>query len=75
MSYYKNYNIQININMNVKNTIRTMVSGTRRRMTDGNYNIDLTYICQDRIIVMSYPAVNTKQQFYRNDANTVSIFI
>ena len=54
------------------NMLRSRVSGTRRRMTDGNYNIDLTYICQDRIIVMSYPAVNIMQQTYRNNALEVS---
>ncbi len=36
--------------------IKKLVSGTRRRMEDENLNIDLTYICHNRIIVMSYPA-------------------
>ena len=52
--------------------LREKVSGTRRRMITGNYNIDLTYIVQDRIIVMSYPAGNFKQKMYRNDAKEVS---
>ena len=56
----------------MKNLLRSKVSGTRRRMMDGDYNIDLTYICQDRIIVMSYPAVNVVQQSYRNNAMEVS---
>ena len=55
-------------NMDIKNKIRTMISGTRRRMINDNYNIDLSYIVQNRVIVMSYPAATMKQKMYRNDA-------
>lgn len=41
-------------------------------MTDGEWNIDLSYICQDRIIVMSYPSEG-KEALYRNNAVDVSI--
>ena len=46
--------------------VKKKVTGTRRRMTEGDYNIDLTYIVQDRVIVMSYPA-SGKESMYRND--------
>ena len=46
--------------------LKNKVSGTRRRMIEGDYNIDLSYICQDRIIVMSFPA-SGKETMYRND--------
>jgi hypothetical protein len=38
--------------------MRKMVGGTRRRIedTDTNVELDLSYICHNRIIVMSYPA-------------------
>lgn len=52
--------------------VKKKVSGTRRRMITGNYNIDLTYIVEGRVIVMSYPAANFKQRMYRNDAKEVS---
>jgi len=51
--------------------IKSKVSGTRRRFVEGDYNIDLSYICQDRIIVMSYPATG-KESMYRNDYKEVS---
>ena len=52
--------------------LRNKVSGTRRRMTDGEWNIDLSYVCQDRIIVMSYPSEGVEST-YRNDAREVSL--
>ena len=36
--------------------IKKLVSGSRRRYVEEGYNIDLSYICKDRIIAMSYPA-------------------
>jgi phosphatidylinositol-3,4,5-trisphosphate 3-phosphatase/dual-specificity protein phosphatase PTEN len=36
--------------------LQKLVSGTRRRYKEEGYDIDLSYICQDRIIVMSFPA-------------------
>ena len=42
-------------------------------MITDDYNIDLTYIVQDRIIVMSYPAANLVQKSYRNNAKEVSL--
>ena len=55
----------------LNNWLRTKVSGQRQRYTEGNWNVDLSYICTNRIIVMSYPATGTKT-LYRNDINTVS---
>ena len=51
--------------------IKKLVSGTRRRMEDDNLNIDLTYICHNRIIVMSYPASGLESG-YRNSYVDVS---
>lgn len=55
----------------MKKMLRNAVSGTRRRMKDDNYNIDLSYVCKDRIIVMSYPA-SGNETLYRNDYRDVS---
>jgi phosphatidylinositol-3,4,5-trisphosphate 3-phosphatase/dual-specificity protein phosphatase PTEN len=51
------------------------VSGKRRRFIDEEFNIDLTYICQDRIIVMSFPGGDMSEKFYRNDAEQVKKFL
>ena len=51
--------------------LQKLVSGTRRRMIMGEYDIDLSYICSDRVIVMSYPADGV-EKFYRNDYKVVS---
>ena len=50
----------------MQNLLRNAVSGTRRRMKEDGYNIDLTYILQDRLIVMSYPA-DGGETLYRNN--------
>ena len=55
--------------------IRTKVSGSRRRYTDNNYNLDLTYICNNRIIVMSFPASGFIHTSYRNNHQTVKRFL
>jgi len=52
-------------------TIKKLVSGTRRRIEDVNMNIDLTYICHNRIIVMSYPSSGFESS-YRNHYTDVS---
>ena len=52
-------------------SIKKLVSGTRRRMEDVNMNIDLTYICHNRIIVMSYPSSGFESS-YRNHYTDVS---
>ena len=56
----------------LNNMIRKKISGTRRRFNEHGYNIDLSYIVENRVIVMSYPAANFKQKMYRNDAKQVS---
>lgn len=55
----------------MKTFLRKKVSGARRRMTDDDHNIDLSYICKNRIIVMSFPASGT-ETYYRNDYRDVS---
>ena len=45
---------------------KKLVSGTRRRYQEENYDIDLTYIIQNRVIVMSYPASGFESN-YRNN--------
>ena len=37
------------------NGLRKLVSGTRKRMVDENYSLDLTYITS-RVIAMAYPS-------------------
>ena len=51
---------------------RKLVTGTRRRYVDKDFNIDLTYICPNRIIVMSYPGSGALQTQIRNDCRDVS---
>ena len=54
--------------------IRTKVSGKRKRLIEGNYNLDLTRITP-RICAMSFPAANFLQKMYRNDINTVASYL
>ena len=42
------------------------VGGARRRMVDGDFDVDLTYVCNKRIIVMSFPASGV-QKMWRNN--------
>lgn len=51
------------------------MSGTRRRFTDDGWDIDLTYICMNRVIVMSFPASGPIQTKYRNDYHDVKRFL
>lgn len=51
-------------------TLRKLVSGTRRRFTEDNVNLDLTYITP-QIIAMSYPSSGL-EKFYRNNIVSVS---
>lgn len=44
--------------------IRKLVSGNRRRLIEGNYSLDLSYITPN-IIAMSYPSQGF-ESFYRN---------
>ena len=53
--------------------IRKLVSGNRRRISDGDFNLDLTYIIPNRIIAMSYPS-HGFEKFYRNPIDDVSKF-
>jgi phosphatidylinositol-3,4,5-trisphosphate 3-phosphatase/dual-specificity protein phosphatase PTEN len=50
--------------------IRKLVSGKRRRFTDDNYSLDLSYITPN-IIAMSYPSQGF-ESLYRNSIQTVS---
>ncbi len=52
--------------------LQKKVGGARRRMIieEDDVDIDLTYICQDRIIVMSFPASGFKTN-WRNDYRDV----
>ena len=56
------------------NWIKHKVSGTRRRMEGTKIDIDLTYILNERLIVMSYPSSGLESN-YRNHYVDVSIFI
>jgi len=46
-------------------TIRRLVSGNRRRLIEGEYSLDLSYITPN-IIAMSYPSSGF-ESIYRND--------
>lgn len=51
-------------------SIRKLVSGNRRRFTDSEYSLDLTYIVPNRIIAMSYPSSGI-ESLYRNPIEKV----
>lgn len=51
--------------------LRKLVSGNRRRFTDDEFSLDLTYIIPNRIIAMSYPASGF-ESLYRNPIDNVS---
>ena len=51
------------------NSIRKLVSGNRRRINEGDYSLDLTYITP-RIVAMGYPSAGF-ESFYRNPIEKV----
>ena len=51
-------------------SLRKLVSGNRRRFTDEEYSLDLTYIVPNRIIAMSYPSSGF-ESLYRNPIEKV----
>jgi hypothetical protein len=53
--------------------IRGRVIGTRRPYKEEGWDLDLTYICKDRIIVMGFPQSGSKSG-YRNNWKDVSLF-
>ena len=56
------------------NIIRTLTSGKKMRMQDGEFDLDLTYITK-RIIAMSFPASQTIQKIYRNSVHDVANYL
>jgi phosphatidylinositol-3,4,5-trisphosphate 3-phosphatase and dual-specificity protein phosphatase PTEN len=54
--------------------LKKIVSGKRNRFEEGGHDIDLSYICQDRVIVMSYPADGVRS-FWRNNIKDVKRFL
>ena len=51
-------------------SLRKLVSGNRRRYTEDNVSLDLTYIIPDRLIAMSYPSSGF-ESLYRNSIDKV----
>lgn len=51
---------------------RNLVSRTRCRYVEGEFDLDLSYICPNRVIAMSYPGQGTIETQYRNNASIVS---
>ena len=54
-------------------SVKSLVSGDKRRLQDSNYDLDLTYITSN-IIAMSMPADKVKG-FYRNSFDEVISFL
>ena len=52
-------------------SLRKLVSGNRRRYTEDNVSLDLTYIIPNRLIAMSYPSSGF-ESLYRNSIDKVS---
>jgi len=46
--------------------LQKKVGGSRRRMVTKDFDVDLTYICNQRIIVMSFPASGIKSMWRNN---------
>ena len=55
-------------------SLRKLVSGTRRRFIDDDFSLDLTYIIDNRIIAMSYPSSGF-ESLYRNSIDKVAAFL
>ena len=55
------------------NSIRKLVSGTRRRYNEGDYSLDLTYITP-RLVAMGYPSTGF-ESLYRNPVEKVMIIV
>ena len=51
-------------------SLRKLVSGNRRRYTEDNVSLDLTYIIPNRLIAMSYPSSGF-ESLYRNSIDKV----
>ena len=52
-------------------SLHKLVSGNRRRYTEDNVSLDLTYIIPNRLIAMSYPSSGF-ESLYRNSIDKVS---
>lgn len=58
----------------MNNLIRRRVSQNRKRLVEGRYDLDLSYIT-DNIIAMGYPSDKTMQSIIRNHISHVSMFL
>jgi len=56
------------------NFLRKLVSGERRRLQKGEYDLDITYITP-RVIAMSYPGSGILEKAYRNPIDQVVKFL
>lgn len=54
--------------------IREIVSGKKKRFKNGEFNLDLTYICP-RIIAMSFPACGFESAYRNHIEDVLLIFI
>ena len=55
----------------MNNALRKKVGGARRRFIDKDFDVDLSYVLSDRVIVMSFPASGIATA-WRNNHKTVS---
>lgn len=58
----------------IKNPIRKLVSGKRYRLDHSRYDLDISYIT-DRVLAMSFPASSKVEKMYRNNIQSVSVFL
>ena len=57
----------------ILHSIKSCVSGSRIRLIDKDFNLDLVFITK-RVIAMGFPANNCIEKVYRNDINQVKKF-
>ena len=58
----------------MSNLLRQLVSKNRKRLVDGKFNLDLTYI-NERIIAMGYPSDKPIENLIRNNIKQVSEYL
>ena len=55
----------------MQNALRKVVSGSRKRFREDKWDLDLTYIVDNRVVAMGFPSCGMEAA-YRNPINDVS---